>query len=138
MIHQNNPMRYEPESTPLSNCHKAPTELSGGIGDFSDHDEVVTMSYICSSCKQPCDLYEPEENELDVIFGKWRYGMLGRALLSPSAANEVDAEAATAIRAAIAGAIPERPYASLPDTYARGVSDTVDQITTEFRRRGLL
>lgn len=47
-------------------------------------------------------------------------------------------EIATQIRAAIAGAIPERPYASLPDTYARGVSDTVDQITTELKRKGLL
>lgn len=41
---------------PRSACHNAPVKLSGGQGDFSDQDEVVTMSYICTVCGQPCDL----------------------------------------------------------------------------------
>jgi len=45
------------DSKHLSACHKAPTILRGGIGDFSDHDEVVTMHYECTECHEPCDIW---------------------------------------------------------------------------------
>lgn len=41
----------------LSKCHKAPVKLSGGVGDFSDNDRVVTMHYICTKCNEACDLF---------------------------------------------------------------------------------
>jgi len=39
-----------------SRCCNAPTKLVGGIGDFSDHDEAITMHYECTKCGIACDL----------------------------------------------------------------------------------
>lgn len=57
-----------PDTSPqLSKCHQAPVELSGGVGDFSDSDRVMTMHYVCTECKQPCDLYVADTSPGDEI-----------------------------------------------------------------------
>lgn len=48
---------------PLSACHQASVKLVGGVGDFSDTDEGITMHYECSECGQPCDLYNPDNRQ---------------------------------------------------------------------------
>jgi len=72
---------------PLSDCCKAITKLVGGVGDFSDHGEGMTMHYECSMCNRPCDLYfnpkdamsgedksELESLLTDLAFGMGRFG----------------------------------------------------------------
>jgi hypothetical protein len=43
----------------LSDCCKAPVELPGDGGGFSDSDVGMTMYYVCTTCKSPCDWYVP-------------------------------------------------------------------------------
>ena len=52
-VQATHPLSNEAE---LSNCHNAPVKLVGGTGDFSDHEEGITMHYECASCGEPCDL----------------------------------------------------------------------------------
>lgn len=75
------PGEYEadqPEQTtdPLSACHSAPVKLVGGQGDFSDHEEGITMHYECSVCSQPANLAAPQqqpagEGELEPILKRF-------------------------------------------------------------------
>lgn len=56
-------------SQDLSACHQASVELSGGIGDFSDSDRVMTRHYVCTTCKEACDLYMSEQpGPLDELY----------------------------------------------------------------------
>jgi hypothetical protein len=45
----------------LSACHHAPVKLVGGHGDFSDHEEGITMHYECTECHEPCDIAIKQE-----------------------------------------------------------------------------
>lgn len=54
-------MGLEMNNQKLSKCHKAPVKLIGGTGDFSDHEEGITMHYECEKCGEPCDFYVPEQ-----------------------------------------------------------------------------
>lgn len=52
----------------LSKCCKAPVKLVGGRGDFSDHEEGITMHYECSRCGEMCDLYVSDPDPLDKLY----------------------------------------------------------------------
>ncbi len=52
----------------LSKCHEAPCKLVGGIGDFSDHEEGITMHYECTECGQPCDFHIPNEKAIKDVY----------------------------------------------------------------------
>jgi len=41
----------------MSMCCNVPC-ATGGVGDFDDRDEVVTVYYVCTKCQKPCDFYE--------------------------------------------------------------------------------
>lgn len=51
-------------SNNLSSCHHAETRLVGGVGDFSDHEEGITMHYECTECGEACDLLPIASNNL--------------------------------------------------------------------------
>lgn len=51
-------------SNNLSSCHHAETKLVGGVGDFSDHEEGITMHYECTECGEACDLLPVASNNL--------------------------------------------------------------------------
>lgn len=44
------------EDKKYSACCRASVTLSGGIGDFSDNDKVITRHYICTKCNNACNL----------------------------------------------------------------------------------
>lgn len=39
-----------------SKCCNAPIKLGGGVGDFSDNDEICTLHAICTKCNKPCEI----------------------------------------------------------------------------------
>lgn len=87
-------------SDELSACHRAPVKLVGGVGDFSDHEEGITMHYICTTCGKPCNIATHGDEELDEILQKFKddhfEGFFGNG--KPADAIRTHNEAKTALQ----------------------------------------
>jgi hypothetical protein len=40
----------------ISNCCSAPVKTENGCADFDDYSEGQTCWYVCTRCKEPCDI----------------------------------------------------------------------------------
>lgn len=84
----------EPDSQEVSSCHKAPVTI-GGSGDFDDKDKVITQYYVCSECKQPCDLWQPDSqagDELDELLRPFRDALFSDDAISDNSDQLVKTE----------------------------------------------